>query len=484
MALVLRSAALGLVLLALNLVLINVIAGRHSARTDWSANRWFSLSAKSKKVLEDLGHPVEVYAFIVPTQRYQESLYDEIRELLHRLSQHAPSIKVEWVDMDLDPARAEVLTRRFTINAADLRQGVVVFHCLGRSRYVTSAAMADYELSGGVRRLVGFKAEAAFLESLLAVTSDQVRTVCFTRDHGEFSAESYAEAGYGFIADEVRRDAFRVRSLGSQELAEGARGCQAIVIGGPRRSFALVELDALERYLRRGGRLLVLLGPVLDRRVTRHRRIGLEELLSRWGIQVLDNIVVDRLAMPGEQPYLTWGTRDGYGTHPIARGMAGRLTVWPLTREVRPVSVARKDLEVSSLVQTSDQGWAETDLVSLWGSRPLELDRALDTAGPVSVAVAASWRDSRLVVIGTDQGVLNKRLKGNEIRDFNRDFFMSCINWLTGQRARLGIGPKMPQQMRLALDQRQLSRVFLICVVGLPLLGLCAGLVVWWRRRR
>jgi ABC-type uncharacterized transport system involved in gliding motility auxiliary subunit len=297
--------------------------------------------------------------------------------------------------------------------------------------------------------------------------------------------ETYADAGYGYIVDEVRRDSYRTMVVGTRELVTGVQGCGVLVIGGPQTAFAPAELDAVDRFLRRDGRVFVLLGPVLDRKVTRHRRVGLESLLARWGVQVLDNIVVDRLAIPGEQPLMTWATRDGYGDHPIARAVGkGALTVWPLVREVRPAAGEREGLSAVSLVRTSEEGWAETDLASLRGDRPLRLDRAVDTPGPVSVAVAARWRGTRLVVFGTERGVINRRIGQMTIRDYNRDLFLSAVGWLAGHEARIAVGPKTPRSLTLALDQRQLTRVFLICVVGLPLSSLCVGLWVWWRRRR
>jgi ABC-type uncharacterized transport system involved in gliding motility auxiliary subunit len=137
-----------------------------------------------------------------------------------------------------------------------------------------------------------------------------------------------------------------------------------------------------------------------------------------------------------------------------------------------------------ALVRTSEEGWAETDLASLRGDRPLRLDRAVDTPGPVSAAVAVTWRRTRLVVLGTERVVLNRRLGGVTVRDHNRDLFMAAVDWLAGHDDRVAVGPKTPEHVQLVLDDAQLGRVFLISVVGLPALGLLLGLLVWRRRRR
>jgi ABC-type uncharacterized transport system len=477
--------ALGLALVLVNLVLINYVASRHFVRADWTSTRVHALSPKTVRLLEGLRRRVTITVFMAPPQRFEASLYHEVRELLQRFLSYAPQLRVETIDIDASPTRADLLSKRYGVNPTDLREGVIVVASGPRHRYVRAPALGAYELRGARQRLVAFRGEEALLEALLSVTTRAPATVCFTRDHGEAPTDSYQDAGYGHIFDEVKREAFKARVVGSRDLLAGAPGCTVLVIGGPRRAFAPVEIDALQRYLSGGGRAFILLGPVLDRRATRHQTTGLERLLRRWGVEVLDRIVVDKLAVPGEQPLMTWATRDGYNAqHPIGRAMAGKLTVWPLVREVRPLRVpGRDELVAVPLVRTSADGWAESDLASLRGARPLQFDAAVDSPGPVTAATAVTWGRGRLVVLGTERGVLNRRLGAAAVRDFNRDLFLTTLNWLAGRQQRVAAGPKPLEQLQLTLDDTQLGRVFLLSVVALPAVGLLLGLIVWRRRR-
>ncbi len=481
----------GLALLALNLVLVNYLAARHHTRGDWTTSKVFSLSPKTLKVLAGLKSPVQVHVFMVHPDRLPPelgwgSLYHETRELLRRFRLGSPMIRVEYLDVDVSPTRAELLAKQYSINTSDLQQGVVVFSRGKRSKYVPAAAMADFEYTGQSRKLVAYKGEGALLSALLTVIRAEQATVCFTTGHGEAPTDTYAKAGYGYIADEVKRDSFRVRVLKPKDLPRATGLCRVVVIGGPSRGFARLELDALDLYLRRGGRLLALVGPVLDQGVTRYRELGLESLLERWGIRLMNNIVLDRLAVPGESAPMTWATRDGYADHPVVRSMAGRLTVWPLAREVRPVPGSIKGLASGRLVITSKDGWAESDLASLRGAGGATptLDPAVDTKGPVPVAAAAMRGKTRLVVLGTERGVLNRRLGGIVVRDHNRDLFLGAVAWLAGHQEKVAVGPRSAEHVRLALDEGQMVKVFLVSVIGLPLFVLLCGVWIWWRRRR
>ena len=475
----------GLVLLALNLVLANVIAARHYWRGDWTRARVFSLSPRTRAVLEGLRRPVKLILFMVPPERYRESLYQETRELLLRFASQSPMVQLTNLDLDADGARVQVLARRYAISDDDLGRGVVVVEADGRSKYVTSSEMAEYAVTPEGRKLTAFGGEAALLRALLAVTTGEPPLVCFLQGHGEAGVASFESTGFGRIVDEVRRDGFRVREASPQELLQGLPGCGITVLGGPTRAFAAVEIDALDRLLRRRGRLLTLLGPVLDRRLTRFGRIGLEDWLAGWGARPMQNLVVDPMALPGEQKLLTWASLEASEAHPIGRAMRNRMTVWPLAREVRPQPGARPGLRADVLVQSSNLGWAETDLASLRGERALRLDPDRDTPGPVPVAVAVELQESRLVVLGSERGVLNDRLAEGGPRDHDRDLFLAGLAWLSPRPATpVAVGPTQPEHVRLILSAGQLRRVYLITVVAMPLIAFGAGLVVWRRRRR
>jgi ABC-type transport system involved in multi-copper enzyme maturation permease subunit len=479
----------GIALLVLIAALCNVLAARHYRRSDWTRGRVYSLSLKAKAVLRQLKRPVRITLLMAEPGRSQDSIYPELSELLGRMGRASGQISVERVDPDLTPARTEVLAKQHNIGRAELREGVVVVAAGRRVKVVPARALADYEVSREGRRLSAFKGEAVLLTALLSATRGEAPTVCFTSGHGEAAIDTYAAAGYGYLADEVRRDGYRVRTLSSKQLLAATakklrRACKVIVIGGPSRAFAAVELDALDRYLRALGRVFVLLGPTLDRGVTRYGELGLEKLCARWGVGLPKTIVLDPVGIPGEQPLMTWATRDGYGAHPVGRALAGKLTVWPLAREVAPRKVTVPGLKVTALVSTSAKGWAESDLASLKGERPLSFDAALDRRGPVHVAAAVTLLGPRMVVFGSERGLLNRRLGATTVRDFNRDLFLASLGWLSEDLALVNIGPKTPEHLRLALDDKQLGRTFLVTVVALPLIALFAGVVAWWRRRR
>ena len=141
---------------------------------------------------------------------------------------------------------------------------------------------------------------------------------------------------------------------------------------------------------------------------------------------------------------------------------------------------------VTPLVRTSPEGWGETDLPTIRGDADLRFDAGRDRKGPVTVAIAAesaAKTAGRLVVLGTGRLVMNVRLSGVTLRDYDMDFVLSSLAWLSGHEARVGIGPKDAARVALAPTVAQVTWAFRLFALGLPLATLAIGAWVWRRRR-
>ena len=60
---------------------------------------------------------------------------------------------------------------------------------------------------------------------------------------------------------------------------------------------------------------------------------------------------------------------------------------------------------------------------------------------------------------------------------------MNMINWLSAEEDLISIRPKPPDSQRLNLTAQQMDRIFYLSLIGLPLLIVAAGTIVWWQRR-
>jgi ABC-type uncharacterized transport system involved in gliding motility auxiliary subunit len=153
-------------------------------------------------------------------------------------------------------------------------------------------------------------------------------------------------------------------------------------------------------------------------------------------------------------------------------------TAYPLARSLEVKSGDKTTVE--KLFSTSDNSLDTTNLTSAQISVS-----GKDKKGPFVLGAAGTYNtgqannQGRFVVTGSSGWVANNILRFNG----NRDLFVNMMNWLSSDEDLISIRPKEPADRRLTLTRRQMSLVFYMSIVFLPLIVLGAGLSVWWKRR-
>ncbi len=488
------TSTVAVLLAAALLVMVNWLGARRWVRGDWTSSRVYSLSEKSERILADLQEEVRVVVFMTPAS----TLYEQVRELLDRYAAASPKLEVEFIDPDREPLKTRQLVQQFGVEAAN----TVVFSYGERSKYVTSEQMAEYDYSGlqfgSEPSLKSFKGEEQFTAAILSLVAPRVPKVYFVTGHGEASLEATAAAGAGgaslrSLAEALRRENMSVAetSLLGGQVPEDA---DALAIVGPTRRFTEAEVALLGSWLDRGGRLLVCLDPDLQPGAAGS---GLEPLLARHGLELVNDLVVDPsrrvVGLDSSAVYL-----DQFATHPVTRGLEGGgvAVLFPVARSVGTTAV--EGLEVSRLVETTADGWGERDVEGLRRGTAENGDG--DLPGPVAVAVAVERGAAAAGGEGGDDGGAADTGNGPAMRlvvlgdsDFMADDFIAslgnqalavnAIAWLAAREEALGIQPRSVERVNLYLSFQQLLVIFLLTVVALPGAAIVAGVVVWLRRR-
>ena len=452
------SAVLNAVLSVALLGLLAFLSTHYHRRFDWTEGRTHSLTDQSRKVLEGLKEDVKVTAF------YQPVAAAPARELLERYQYVSPRFKVDFVDPQARPG----LVKELGVDEAKLGDGLLHV-ALGKE-------------SVQVDKLD----EEAVTNALVKLTRREKKKVYLLTGHNERPAEGEgagAEQGFQFAKEALQNENYVVEPLLLAQKGDVPADADVVVTAGPTRPFLPEEIDALKRYLARGGALLVMLDP--------RAQTNLYDTLAGWGVEVGDDVVVDRVQGLFGRPVSPFAAE--YPPHPITQGLR-EPTLFHVARSVQPKGEASPAMSV--LVKTSPESWAERDLDTFFKEGKAELGPN-DLKGPVPLAVAgqldlgaqpaegkegeaAKPHQARLVVIGDTDFATNGLL--GQFR--NRDFFVNSVNWLLGDVEAISVRPNEARASRMQLTPQQFAQLRYLSLFVLPEAIAVCGVMVWWRRRR
>jgi ABC-type uncharacterized transport system involved in gliding motility auxiliary subunit len=236
------------------------------------------------------------------------------------------------------------------------------------------------------------------------------------------------------------------------------------------------EREALDRYMKRGGAVLAMIDPRI--------RTDLVAKLATWGVELGDDIVVDReLAIFGRA---TTPFANQYApNHPITQNL--RENTWFHTvRSVKPSAEAED--RFSEIVRTGRESWAERNLEQFDAKGIAEFDGE-DLLGPVPIAVAGivilegeggASQEARLAVFGDSDFASNQMLSSYQ----NRDLFVNTVNWLLGDVEAISVRPNRSRASQFQMSASQKRTVQLLALFAIPEVLAVVGVYIWWTRRQ
>ncbi len=445
------ASALSYVLVVLAILVgVNFIAARNHKRFDLTENKEYSLSTATRNIVEGLERDVVVTGFFLGGSA------GPVEDLLAGYRYLNPE-RFSWkvVDPDKEPA----LAQRYGVRA----NGTVVVESGNERKNLTQVNYATFE--------------ETLTNALLTVTATGRKAICAVEGHGERSfGDDRTENGYALASEALAGENFEVRPLLLAADPDVPNDCSIVFIGGPRKPFFDSEIDKLDRFLQRGGKLYVMLDPQYTG--------GLPDFLERWGIRTGDDLIVEKSLrlFEGEtlgiQPVINRYSE----AHPITREFHNQV-VLTQARSIH-AGTAPEGYQALEVAFTSENSWAETSVDKLFNTGEVSLD-AEDKAGPVPVAAVvepidpASGKTARLLVYGDSDWANNRFFEAF----FNSDLFLNGANWLAGQDKQISIRPKGPRASFVRLTDDQMATIFNLGVLIFPQLLLTVGVVVAWRRR-
>jgi gliding motility-associatede transport system auxiliary component len=442
-------AAVYILVILAGVTIGNVLADRYNKAYDGTANKRYSLSDQTLKIIKGLKQDATI------TYYDQSSRFRSAKDLLDEYANASRKLHVDYVDPDKKPQQAREA---------------------GIKEYGT--AVVQVGLKKDQAKSV---TEEALTGALIRDLKDKTRTVCFVTGSGEHQVDDSGRGGYSRFKELLGKEEYEVKSISLLQKAEVPGDCTVLVVGGPSNEYQKPAVDAIKSYVENGGRALFLLDPPL--------KMGREEisenqplagLLANWGVTperdlVLDLNPIGQLAGLGPQVALV----TSYDPHPIVNEMKGTATGFPLSRSLEVKNGSKTS--VQKLFSSSASSLATSNL----SSAQVNVEDPKNKKGPLTIAAAGSYdtgkqnSPGRFVVVGSSAWLGNSFINFNG----NRDLALNTVNWLSSDEDLISIRPKGEDDRRVTMTKAQMTLVRTTSQFLLPLMVVVAGVGVWWKRR-
>ncbi len=476
-------------------IMVNYLGFEHYRRWDFSRDKKFTLSDKTKRFLRNLPGKARITVFFLPNS----IIYGDLQGMLTEF-QYAGKGKIDVETIDpTNPTQAKVIFEKYKVIT---NEEALILDYEGRTKTVKASEMAEVDqgnqMMGESPKVTAFKGEQAVTSALMELVEGKKNKIGYVLGHKEIpiadpppKPPTLEDPGEKTSALNILRTFIENENIGFQDLSLFDVGAiptdlNGILINGPQYDFTDREMKLLRDYWEKQGRILLLLDPSA-------KTPKLNAFLNDLGVQINDDRLF-ALARTGiEEVGLL---RDVQGRFlpdsPITKRLAEARGIFPggtasITLDedkARPFKI-----RLNPLIQAEKGYWAETDYTAEDQTHfQASMVRNGDTIHTFAVSIekggSADERvqanSSRMVVVTNSTFIQNIAIREGQQA---LDFMSGSINWLLNREQLIGIAPKVPQTLIFTLDDRALRNLRWLILLVMPLTPAIIGWLVWWQRR-
>lgn len=455
------TGAAASVLLVVGIVVVAaLLSERYYFRWDATREKTQSLTATTKALLGEVQQPLPMTVFLPEGSGERPNA----RDLLQQYVDRQAAVSFSFVDPEREPHKAKDAGYRFPGNV-----------------------LLEYQ---GRRQMADKADEEAITHALRKILKPEGKKLYFLAGHGERDLTDARQGGLQVARQALNNEGYDVQPLNLLVQPQVPQDAAVIIIAAPQKPMMGNELAALKAYLDRGGRLLVMLEPFQDG--------GLKTLLARYGVGLDDGIILDvnevsrALGVSAVMPMAVQ-----YGDSRITQDFKNTVTIYPMAR---PLLLKNDIPGVAPLPLATTMGSSWEKMGKEWmKSGKAEFDAKTDHKGPFTAAGLSA------IILEPpkppkDQPRAPEKKAGEEKKTYlavygsvdfaanayfnlfaNGDLFLNTVNFLAKEEKQIILREAQKAQL-LTLTGSQVWTLFLVSLVGAPLIMLVAG--VWAYRRR
>ena len=449
--------------------LFDYLSDRFMLQLDMTGSDLYEITEETSQMLRTLEEPITCTVLSAEINYEENDTLYQIREVLRRYEILSEGkFTVQYIDANLNPALWD------KYNAlGDLSTGDLVIE--GSKRYKRLSPSDLYEFQSddsGNTYLVGLKAEQNLTSAILYVIADKVPKAAYIGGHQEITTMEEMDS----LLKTSNYELTNVTLMSGEPIPEDV---DVLIINQPQSDYETTEIEVIEEFLNNDGALLVFYAsntPELPR---------LELFLESWGAKFNDEIVLDSYQCLGGYPtYLLPNIN-------VVEGITDHLTagycIIPAGRSI-DVTFTTDDWKTTQVLMTSSNRAYSKSLSSTLDSTNMGQETG-DPVGPFNMMVLTSEisYDSNLnthssYVLFANAGFVDDSTLGDD-SFINSKYFVSLMNMINNDEDGVIVNAREYSSTALTISGWQVTVLFWLLIIILPLGTLALGVVIWVRRR-
>src|SRR5579872_3703554 len=190
-------------------VVANVLGNRYNKSYDSTANKRYSLSDQTAKIVKGVAQPISI-TYYDKTTAFQSG-----KDLLDRYATLSPKVHLDYVDPDKNPQAARA--------AGVTKYGTAVVQIGAKKEDAKN--MTEEDVTGAIIR---------------DLKSDS-RKVCFVTGSGERQIDDADRPGLSHLKELMTKDDYTSKSINLLEKPEVPADCTVLVVAGPKSDYQQPE---------------------------------------------------------------------------------------------------------------------------------------------------------------------------------------------------------------------------------------------------
>ncbi len=537
---VLQGMLLVGILIALNIV----VYAKYPLTYDWTKSRGaYALSESGQNLVKGLKKELNLLVLLPQSS----PAYKDTKILLENCQAlNGSKFKVNYLSPDIDELEYEKLIRMFPQilpdpGAGDSGRGVLVIYgdmpkeenhktpyTFVRDRRLIKS---DRPQGPGGKASTQYMGEAEIFKEIKFLSQDRVKHKIYILqgdeepDINNDENASRLDVRYGFqttglavLVEKLKNENFEVAGLtfdlqakeektitpiipakaeGSGRKRSIPADCKTLIIAGVSKTLSAEAVDAIDRYIAGGGKVLAFLDVIAETDYSKLRTTGLEPMLKQYGVEVMDEYALRVAPQPfGGDPTILFAFTSRKSTNVLAKQFTEKQfllrksarglkpSAQPGRYKAEPVLQVYHVNEFPFITETNPVYFKDPVSHILPLVRDPLLLRAKAPREPMAVGLAVTDGEKpAMVVFGDTEWITNRDLTTSQSRASTFAMVLGAIDWMAERESFVGSQPKVTTSFSFEPGVN-LGRMILLPGWLMLLTFIVLGIVVWVIRRR